>query len=126
MSSPGDSDSSLATLPTEQPRRDSNYAAIRSPTLSRRPTNVELSRMESLKSTHKSTVGSATGPDPREKWLPFGGGKDYPPMLPDPEQYVVEFSEQDDPMHPHNWPLRTKYDNGISLTEPGRGLRKRG
>ncbi|KAK1148202.1 hypothetical protein N8T08_010848 [Aspergillus melleus] len=108
MASPGSSSSTLSTRQTERPRRDSNYEAIRSPTLSRRPTNVELSRMESLRTTHQSTVGSTTGPEPREKWLSFGGGKDYPPLLPDPENYVVEFSEQNDPMHPHNWPLRTK------------------
>lgn len=64
--------------------------------------------MESLRTTHQSTVGSTTGPEPREKWLAFGGGKDYPPTLPDPEKYVVEFSEQDDPMHPHNWALSKK------------------
>lgn len=103
------SSSSRSTLTTDQPRRiDSDYEAIRSPTLSRRPTNVELSRMESLRTTHQSTVGSTTGPEPREKWLAFGGGKDYPPTLPDPEKYVVEFSEQDDPMHPHNWALSKK------------------
>ncbi|KAG7701823.1 hypothetical protein KL931_000280 [Ogataea haglerorum] len=39
---------------------------------------------------------------------PMGGGKDYPPMLPDKEPYVVAFDGEDDPFHPHNWPLSTK------------------
>lgn len=38
----------------------------------------------------------------------MGGGKDYPPMLPEPEQFVVEFTDANDPLHPQNWPLRQK------------------
>ena len=39
----------------------------------------------------------------------MGGGKEFPPLLPDPDRYVVEFTGEEDPMHPHNWSLGTKY-----------------
>ncbi|GAB1218229.1 hypothetical protein ATERTT37_007482 [Aspergillus terreus] len=99
------SSDSLSHLPTAHPERNPSFEPIRSPTITRRQTNVDLARIESLRLTHQSTVGSTTGPEPREKWLPFGGGKDYPPKLPDPEKYVVEFTGADDPFHPRNWPL---------------------
>lgn len=73
-------------------------------TLSRRPTNlnnVELERINTYRLQHRSTVGSGA-PVPREGWLPMGAGKPYPPELPDPEQFVVEFTGADDPMHPQN------------------------
>ena len=38
----------------------------------------------------------------------MGAGKEYPPELPDPEKYVVEFTDAEDPCHPHNWPTRKK------------------
>lgn len=38
----------------------------------------------------------------------MGAGKDYPPELPDPEQFVVEFTGSNDPLHPQNWPLWKK------------------
>ncbi|KAF9895329.1 hypothetical protein FE257_000233 [Aspergillus nanangensis] len=81
------SSSALSHLPTAEPE---NFESIRSPGISRRQTNVDLARIESLRLTHLSTVGSTAGPAPREKWLPFGGGKDYPPFPPDQEKYVVE------------------------------------
>ncbi|KAL4867172.1 hypothetical protein BDV12DRAFT_210058 [Aspergillus spectabilis] len=76
--------------------------------LSRRQTNVELARVETLRLAHGSTVGSKAGRAPRHEWLPFGAGKDYPPELPDAEKYVVEFTGADDPVHPHNWPMSTR------------------
>lgn len=39
---------------------------------------------------------------------PMGGGHPYPPPLPNKEQYVVLFEGNDDPMHPHNYPLWKK------------------
>lgn len=38
----------------------------------------------------------------------MGAGKPYPPTLPDPEQFVVEFTDANDPLHPQNWSLRKK------------------
>lgn len=74
------------------------------PEVRRLPSAVELSRIETYRLQHRSTVGSATGPAPQDQWLPFGGGKPYPPQLPDPDEYVVEFTGEDDPLHPQNWP----------------------
>ncbi|KAF2767214.1 MFS general substrate transporter [Teratosphaeria nubilosa] len=39
----------------------------------------------------------------------FDECKPYPPPLPQKEQYVVGFAGPDDPIHPQNWPLRTKF-----------------
>lgn len=38
----------------------------------------------------------------------FGGGKPYPPPLPDREEYVVEFDGHEDLRHAQNWPLKKK------------------
>lgn len=115
-SSPVDSSGSedndyLNTIATSVDRRSSHYESITPDTLSRRPTsldNVELERINTSRLQHRSTVGSGPGPAPREEWLPMGAGKDYPPELPDPEQFVVEFTGSNDPLHPQNWSLRKK------------------
>lgn len=75
--------------------------------LERNPT--ALSRIETHRSQHSATVGrSATSKD-RKRPLPrFGGGKEYPPLLPEREEYVVEFDGHDDPLHPQNWPMKKK------------------
>lgn len=39
---------------------------------------------------------------------PMGGGRPYPPALPDREPYEVTFDGPDDPTHPYNWPVRKK------------------
>ncbi|PYH79024.1 MFS general substrate transporter [Aspergillus uvarum CBS 121591] len=107
-SSPHSSASSLSTIPTEQP----SFEPVRTPSTSlhQAQSNVAISRIQSLRLTHESTVGSRRGSTrtPREQWLPMGGGKEFPPLLPDPDRYVVEFLDEKDPMHPHNWPTRTK------------------
>jgi DHA1 family multidrug resistance protein-like MFS transporter len=69
------------------------------------PNSLELSRIETYRLQQKTTVGSTRGPQPREIWLPMGAGKEYPPLLPDPEGFVVEFDGAGDPMHPYNWSL---------------------
>ena len=45
----------------------------------------------------------------------MGAGKPYPPMLPEMEEYVVEFDGFDDPRHAQNWPLRKKLLIGVIL-----------
>jgi DHA1 family multidrug resistance protein-like MFS transporter len=46
----------------------------------------------------------------KDKNLPkFGGGKPYPPALPEKEEYVVEFDGHDDPLHAQNWPVKKKF-----------------
>ncbi|KAL2823794.1 MFS general substrate transporter [Aspergillus cavernicola] len=106
------SNNSLSEIPTAR----SSFQPIRAEmTLSRRQTNIEIARVESLRLTQRSTVGSKSGRAPRKDWLPFGAGKEYPPDLPDPEKYVVEFTGVDDPMHPHNWPMSTRLRLSIIL-----------
>lgn len=100
----------LTEVPISRDRRESQHEAIRADTLSRRPTNlneVELERIETYCLQQRSTVESGA-PVPREEWLPMGAGKPYPPILPDPEQFVVEFTDANDPLHPQNWSMRRK------------------
>ncbi|KAI2870257.1 hypothetical protein CBS76997_5599 [Aspergillus niger] len=108
MPSPSPSStSSLSTIPTAH----ASFEPVRTSetrTLSRPQTNIEVSRIETLRLTHESTVGSKAPQTPRDEWLPMGGGKEFPPSLPDPDRYVVEFTGEGDPMHPHNWPIGTK------------------
>lgn len=108
----------LTAIATSRDRRSSEYEAIRADTLTRRSTNlnkVELERIETYRLQHRSTVGSGPGPAPRDQWLPMGAGKPYPPTLPDPEQFVVEFTDANDPLHPQNWPLRKKVTISVVL-----------
>ena len=75
--------------------------------LERHPT--ELSRIETHRTQHSATVGRTLTSRKSKKPLPaFGAGRDYPPVLPAKEDYVVEFDGPDDPMHPQNWPMRKK------------------
>lgn len=75
--------------------------------LERHPT--ELSRIETHRSQHSGTVGRSLKSRESKKPLPnFGGGKEYPPPLPEREEYVVEFDGPDDPLHPQNWSMRKK------------------
>ncbi|KHN97770.1 major facilitator superfamily [Metarhizium album ARSEF 1941] len=79
--------------------------------LERHPT--ELSRIATARSQHNATVGSGlrgrTVSRASKKPLPaFGAGKPYPPLLPEREEYVVEFDGPTDPLHSQNWPMRKK------------------
>ncbi|PLB35330.1 MFS transporter [Aspergillus candidus] len=67
--------------------------------------SLELTRINTYRLQQKTTVGSTRGPLPREEWLPMGAGKEYPPLLPDPGNFVVDFEGSTDPLHPYNWSL---------------------
>lgn len=70
-----------------------------------------ISRINTAKSQHAGTIGrNLTGRsrDSRRPLPEMGLGKSYPPPLPAQEEYVVEFSGPDDPLHAQNWPLRKK------------------
>ncbi|KAJ5628135.1 hypothetical protein N7490_010363, partial [Penicillium lividum] len=100
----------IATYTAGQDHRSSDDD-LQTETITRRPTvlqEVELERIQTYRLQHKSTVGSGGGKAPREQWLPMGAEKPYPPELPDPEQFVVEFTGVDDPLHPQNWSLTKK------------------
>ncbi|KAJ5936563.1 hypothetical protein N7466_003013 [Penicillium verhagenii] len=117
-SSASEGSNNLATVPTGTDRRSSQLQPILPDTLSRRPTNlnnVELERINTYRLQHRSTVGSGVGITPREKWIPMGAGKDYPPKLPDPEQFVVEFTDSNDSLHPQNWSLGRKITISVIL-----------
>lgn len=91
--------------------------------LERHPT--ALSRIHTHRSQHSATVGAGssagigvfrTRSSKASKPLPaFGGGKSYPPPLPDREEYVVEYTGADDPLHPQNWPMRKKIPIAAAL-----------
>ncbi|KXL51040.1 MAG: hypothetical protein FE78DRAFT_136640 [Acidomyces sp. 'richmondensis'] len=75
--------------------------------LDRHPTVIK--RVQDHRLQHAQTVGSTKFSQIDLRTLPpFGGGKPYPPPLPDREEYVVEFNGYDDPTHAQNWPLKTK------------------
>ncbi|CAN6674676.1 polyamine transporter 1 [Trichomonascus vanleenenianus] len=38
----------------------------------------------------------------------MGGGRDYPPELPENDAWRVDFDGPEDPIFPHNWPLKKK------------------
>ncbi|GLA03845.1 hypothetical protein AnigIFM60653_003861 [Aspergillus niger] len=40
--------------------------------------------------------------------LSFGRGRPHPPLLPNREDYVVDFDGPDDPAFPQNWPMRVR------------------
>ena len=73
--------------------------------LERHPTAVQ--RIDDHRLQHSQTVGT-TRSKPWKELPDFGGGKEYPPLLPEREEYVVEFSGHDDPTHPQNWTTKRK------------------
>lgn len=99
---------SISRLPTQQ----DDIALSRHPTA--------LSRVQTGRSQQNITVGaslrSRTRTRESKKPLPgFGGGKEYPPMLPERDEYVVEFDGPKDPLHAQNWPLKKKLPVAITL-----------
>lgn len=78
---------------------------------------IEDHRTETHRLQQVQTVGASTLRSRKtEKPLPeFGGGKPYPPPLPEREEFVVEFDGKDDPLHPQNWPFKRKFGIGAIL-----------
>jgi MFS transporter, DHA1 family, multidrug resistance protein len=77
---------------------------------------VEDHRTETHRLQHSQTVGAHPTRTKTEGPLPnFGGGKPYPPPLPERDEYVVEFDGKDDPLHPQNWPMKKKVGIGAML-----------
>ena len=75
--------------------------------LDRHPTAI--ARIEQHRLQHMQTVGGTKVFSREGIELPdFGGGKNYPPPLPEREEYVVEFSGFDDPRHAQNFPMKKK------------------
>lgn len=79
-----------------------------------------LSRIQTGRSQHSATVCASlksrtSTRHSRTPLPPFGAGKPYPPLLPEREEYVVEFDGPNDPLHAQNWPLRKKVSVGVVL-----------
>ena len=72
---------------------------------------LELQRTETHRLQQTATVGGGVSTHTRESrrpMPPMGGGKPYPPPLPERDEYLVEFEGPDDPLHPQNWKLGKK------------------
>lgn len=68
-----------------------------------------MSRIQTHRTQHSNTVGATVTSRKTTRPLPvMGGEKPYPPLLPEREEYVVEFDGENDPLHAQNWPLRKK------------------
>lgn len=78
---------------------------------------TELSRIQTQRSQQLQTIGlSAKTKSSSRSALPgFGGGKPYPPPLPERDEYVVEFNGANDPLYPQNWRLLKKYVSPLSI-----------
>lgn len=87
-----DDDNNIANGQDELSRYESNPAVSRN--LSRRQTGSE------------NLMAEANNTD--EPLPKMGGGRDYPPPLPDRTPYLVGYDGPDDPIHPHNWQLWKK------------------
>jgi MFS transporter, DHA1 family, multidrug resistance protein len=103
--------SSVSTRPGLQTRVSMGRVATAND-LERRRTNcpVSIHRSETHRLQQSLTVGAAsTKTRESQRPLPnFGGGKPYPPDLPEQDEYVVEYDGKDDPLHPQNWPMTRK------------------
>jgi DHA1 family multidrug resistance protein-like MFS transporter len=86
--------------------------AISNPLTRSSTQNSVQSRQEQDLVTRILTSGTtrSRGPIPT-----MGGGRDYPPSLPDRDPYRVDFDGPDDPRHPHNWPMKRKVVIGACL-----------
>lgn len=109
LSSPVREDIRVSRMPTQ---RDDITDLERHPTA--------LSRIQTGRSQHSNTIGvgirSRTTTRQSKRPMPnFGGGKPFPPPLPEQEEYVVEFDGPDDPLHAQNWPMKKKLVVAIVL-----------
>lgn len=78
--------------------------------------NRSASRTSSCRAGEDTSLESNYGDHfPQEPWLSIGGGKPFPPRLPDLEAYVVDFDGPHDPLNPFNWSSMTKYVIPMSL-----------
>ncbi|KAF2739903.1 major facilitator superfamily [Polyplosphaeria fusca] len=106
--------SSASSSDSDASHAERDGAMSRLPTQHEEGIDVErhptaLSRIQTQRSQHSGTVGATLKSRQSRKPLPgMGAGKSYPPALPDREEYVVEFSGHDDPMHAQNWSTKKK------------------
>lgn len=81
---------------------------------------ADVSDVESVQRISRSLTNAESIEERTRKLttpLPLmGGGRGYPPSLPDKEMYIVSFEGADDPMHPFNWPFKKKSIAFVCLT----------
>jgi DHA1 family multidrug resistance protein-like MFS transporter len=90
----------------DPPKVFGSGADERAQALSRKATNLWETSCEGEFIARNLTAGSR-----RRMSLPLpamGGGRHYPSLLGDRDPYKVDFDGPNDPIHPHNWPLKTK------------------
>lgn len=76
-----------------------------------RHTKLAVDRIKHHRDQHRGTVGRHSkrlGTADGDEIGEFGHGKPFPPTLPAQEEYVVEFADERDVHHPHNWPIGQK------------------
>ena len=125
MPEDGDSRSSSSSATSSSSAASVRLEAIRTANMSRTATNRinhqeshpdALDRIETHRTQHSGTVGAVKSRKSTRREIPaMGAGKPYPPMLPDMEEYVVEFDGVDDPRHAQNWPMKRKLLIGAML-----------
>lgn len=115
VESRGSSRSSVSSATTQERRGSSRFGSMsRAETQPDRPGGLErnrtaMSRIETHRTQHSHTIGASVTSRKSKKPLPaMGGEKPYPPLLPEREEYVVEFDGEHDPLHAQNWPTKKK------------------
>lgn len=91
----------------KQASLDDNTQAFTGDQLTRYESNVSASRTLSRRMTGADDL-IEKAKESKEPLPPMGAGRDYPPALPDREQFVVSYDGPKDPMHPHNFPVTKK------------------
>ncbi|KAK9482109.1 major facilitator superfamily domain-containing protein [Lipomyces starkeyi] len=100
---------SITTVNSDRPKSEFDEAGIPftvSPSRFDFSDIRDLEQIQSQISIQRETAGDLNKLESSNSSFPlpaFGGGKDYPPIPPDRENYVVEFDGAGDPMHPQNW-----------------------
>ena len=108
--SSSDSDSISSSVDMNRIQTASVPSVTRTSTAARIRTHpMEMHRTQTHALQQSETVGGSKSRAETKPLPEFGGGKPYPPPLPDQEEYVVEFDGKDDPLHPMNWPFKKKY-----------------
>lgn len=84
--------------------------------MARTPQSLAIQRTETHRKQHAETVGARKPAKLPSYGLNIGGGKPFPEPLPASSEYVVEFNDAHDPLHPQNWAIRRKYVNSMCFT----------
>jgi DHA1 family multidrug resistance protein-like MFS transporter len=71
--------------------------------------SLALQRILTHKRQHAETVGARKPTKLPLYELNIGAGKPFPEQLPASSEYVVEFDDAHDPLHPQNWEMTRKY-----------------